>query len=124
MAFANFSAIRVWHKLFFLGLVAVVLCAVPTYLYVRGANKEIHDALTELKGLAPAAELVRLMQPLQSHRGLSAATLSGDQALASQRVAVEKEVTAAFAKARAAIPAGAEPVVKAMEKVEADWKSF
>ena len=68
----NFSAIRVWHKLLFLGLIAGVLCAVPTYFYIRGANKEIREALIEVQGLAPASELARLMQPLQNHRGLAA----------------------------------------------------
>jgi methyl-accepting chemotaxis protein len=124
MALMNSSAIRVWHKLLFLGLVALVLCAVPTYLYIRGANKEIRDATTEVRGLEPAAEIVRLMRPLQSHRGLAAATLSGDQALASQRAEVEKEVTAALARTRAAIPPDALPVIKALDKVETDWKAF
>ena len=120
----NLSSIRIWHKLLFLGVVALVLCAVPTVLYVRGANKEIRDALTEVSGLAPAAELVRIMQPLQSHRGLSAATLSGDQALVSQRASAEKEVTAAFVKARASIPRSAAPVIASFDKAEAEWKSL
>ncbi|MEQ1774657.1 MAG: methyl-accepting chemotaxis protein [Burkholderiales bacterium] len=120
----KFSAIRVWHKLLILGVIALVLCAVPTYLYVRGANKEIRDALTEIKGLAPAAEIVRVMQPLQSHRGLASAVLSGDPALADQRVTKEKDVTAAFIKVRAAIPPSAAPVVKLLDHIEAEWKSL
>ncbi len=120
----KFSAIRVWHKLLILGLIALVLCAVPTYFYIRGATQEIREALTEIGGLAPAAEIVRVTQPLQDHRGLAAATLSGDQALANQRLAREKEVTAAFAKARAAIPPSAAPVLTAMDKVEAEWKAL
>ena len=120
----NISSIRMWHKLLILGLIGLVLCAVPTYLYIHGANKEIHAALTEIKGLAPAAAIVQAMQPLQNHRGLSAATLSGDPALASRRQITEKEVTAALAKARAAIPPSATPVIKALEKVEAEWKSL
>lgn len=118
------SGIRVWHKLLILGMIALVLCAVPTYLYVRGANKEIRDAQTEIRGLAPAAEIVRVMQPLQSHRGLASAVLSGDPALADQRVMKEKEVTAAFIKVRAAVPLSSAPVVKLLDQVEAEWKSL
>ena len=92
------SAAKVWQKLLFVGLIAVLLCAVPTYLYVRGANKEIREALTEVQGLAPATQLVRLLQPLQNHLGLAAAALSGDQALGAQRAAKEKEVSAADRK--------------------------
>ena len=118
------SAIRVWHKLLFLGLIAGVLCAVPTYLYIRGANKEIREAMTEIQGLAPAAELVRLTQPLQSHRDLAAAVLSGDRALATLRTTKEKEVTAAFAQVRTVMPPSAAPLIKKLDTVEAEWKSL
>ncbi len=120
----NISSIRMWHKLLILGLIGLVLCAVPTYLYIRSANKEIHEALIEIKGLVPAAAIVQVMQPLQDHRGISAATLSGDQALANRRQTTETEVTAALAKARAAIPSDAAPVIKALDKAEAEWKSL
>lgn len=120
----NRSAIRVWHKLLFLGLIACVLCALPTYLYIRGANKEIRDALTEIQGLAPAAELVRLMQPLQSHRDLAGAVLSGDRALANLRATKEKEVTAAFVQVRTAMPLSAAPLIKKLDTVEAQWKTL
>ena len=118
------TSIRMWHKLLILGMIGLILCAVPTYLYIHVATKEIRDALNEIKGLAPAAAIVQVMQPLQNHRGLSAATLSGDQALASQRQTTEKEVTAALAKARTTIPAAATTVIKALERVEAEWKSL
>ena len=120
----SLSAIRVWHKLLFLGLIACVLCALPTYLYIRGANKEIRDAVTEIQGLAPAAELVRLMQPLQSHRDLAGAVLSGDRALANLRATKEKEVTAAFVRVRTAMPLSAAPLIKKLDTVEAEWKAL
>jgi methyl-accepting chemotaxis protein len=118
------TAIRVWHKLLILGLIALVLCAVPTYLYIHGANQEIRTALTEIQGLAPAKALVHLLQPAQVHRGLSAAVLSGNQALLSQRTSKQDEVTAAFAKARDAIPESAGPVLQLLDKAQADWKSL
>ena len=88
------------------------------------ANKEIREALYEIEGLTPATLVVRVLQPLQSHRGLAAATLSGDQALAAQRVAKEKEVSAALAQVREAIPASALPLLKQLEAVETEWKSL
>ena len=118
------SNIRVWQKLLILGFIALALCAVPTVLYIHSANKEIRAAQIEITGLVPATEIARAMQPLQSHRGLSAAALSGDQALASQRVTKEKEVTAALIKARAAIPPSAAAVLKKMDAVDAEWKSL
>ena len=42
------SNIRIWQKLLLLGIIAAVLCAVPTYLYIRGANKEIRDTLCDV----------------------------------------------------------------------------
>jgi len=118
------TAIRVWHKLLILGLIALGLCAVPTALYVFAANKEIRTALTALSGLAPATEVVHIVQALQSHRDLAAAVLSGNQALANERIAKEKEVSAAFAKARAAVPASATPVIELLDKVGGEWSAF
>jgi methyl-accepting chemotaxis protein len=64
------------------------------------------------------------MQPLQVHRDSAAALLSGDRELATLRATKEKEVTDAFAKLRAAIPDTAAPLIKKLEKAEADWKSL
>ena len=120
----QFSSIRVWHKLLILGLIAAVLCAVPTYLYVYSATKEIRGALHEIDGLAPATKLVRATQMLQAHRGFAAAILSGNQSLSQQRLVKQKEVTSTLAEARAALPSTAIPVLRALDKVEADWKSL
>ncbi len=124
MTLINLTAIRVWHKLLFLGVVAAILCAVPTYLYVRGANKEIREAFTEIAGLAPATQLTRLLRPMQIHRGLAAAALSGDQALAARRLATEKEVAGELVKVRESMPPDAAPLIKQLEAVEAQWKSL
>ena len=124
MAMINLSGIKVWHKLLFLGIIAGVLCALPTYLYVRGANKEIRDALTEVKGLTPAIQVVRFLQPLQTHRGLTAAVLSGDNALNKLRAAKEQEVTAALAKVREATPVAAKALIKQVDAIEGEWKSL
>ncbi len=120
----NLSSIKVWHKLLLLGIIAAVLCAVPTYFYIRGANKEIRDSLVEIKGLTPAIQVARLVQPLQTHRGLSAAVLSGDQSFSALRLAKAIEVTAALTNVRAALPVTAAPLVKKLDTLEADWKSL
>ena len=120
----KFSTIRVWHKLLILGLIALVLCTVPTVFYVRSATKEISAAQTEIKGLAPATALLRVVRSLQSHRGLAAAVLGGDQSLAGQRATKEKEITDAFEKVRVALPASAAPVIELLDKVDAEWKSL
>ena len=120
----KFTAIRVWHRLLILGLIALVLCAVPTCLYILGANKEIRTALTEIQGLAPAEALVHLLKPTQVHRDLSAAVLSGNQALLSQRTGRREEITAAFAKAREAVPESAASVLQLLRTAETDWKSL
>ena len=99
------SNIRIWQKLLLLGIIAAVLCAVPTYLYIRGANKEIRDTLTEIRGLTPAGQLVKLMQPLQVHRDSAAALLSGDRELATLR--------AMSIACTARLVAGESPVVEA-----------
>ena len=108
-----------------IGLIALVLCAVPTALFVRAANKEIRAAQIEISGLAPTAALVQLLRPIQAHRGLAAAVLSGNQSLANERVTKEKDVNAAFEKARSSLStATATALLEALDKVEAQWKAL
>lgn len=118
------SAIRVWHKLLILGLIALLLCALPTYLYVRGANKEIRTALIEIRGLSPSILIVRIMRPLQRHRGLSAAALSGDQSLDAQRATAATEVAEAITRARATLPPEAATLRAAFDTFTADWTAL
>lgn len=124
MAMPKFSDIRVIYRLTMLGIIALAMCAVPTYIFVRAAYKEIRTSEHERSGLAPTSAIVRVMQPLQNHRGLAAAVLSGDQALVTKRGAMGKEVTEAFTKVRAALPASATTVITLLDAAETEWKSL
>ena len=124
MTIPKFSDIKVTYRLMMLGIIALGLCAVPTYIYVRTAYKEISTSALERKGLMSTTEIVKVMQPLQNHRGLAAAVLSGDQALVARRGAMEKEVTESFGKVRAALPASATSVITVLDAAETEWKSL
>ena len=124
MAFAKFSGVRVWQKLLLIGLIGVLLCAVPTVLYVRAANKDIRVALDEYAGLAPAHAVARILRPLQQHRGLTAAAISGNAALADARLAQQQEVTKGIATARSLLPGNGTALHKSLDQIEADWKSL
>ena len=83
-------------KLGLLGLMAACLVALPTALLVQAVMTESAATRHEMAGIAPAAELLRVLQLTQQHRGLSAGALSGNKTAAQNRVAKQAEVDAAI----------------------------
>lgn len=65
------------QKFLILGVIAVLMSALPTGLYVRGALQEIGDARHESVGAPAIIAVNQAAQWLQVHRGLSAAMLNG-----------------------------------------------
>lgn len=112
---------NVRSKLLILGLISVLLCAVPTTIYIYQAGKEIGIVRQELLGLAPAAQLLRALQKLQEHRALAASVLAGNASLEDQRRATEKDIGATLAAVRTAIPT---IIARELEKAETEWKAL
>ncbi|MFN0318565.1 MAG: methyl-accepting chemotaxis protein, partial [Burkholderiales bacterium] len=121
------SSIDTWkvsRRLGVLGLIGILTCAVPTWLYVAKAGDEIATSRIEAEGPTPVNLLLRWMQATQQHRGLSAAMLGGNSALAAQRDAKQKEVEEALKAVRGGLARDAAKVVKALDAVERDWQSL
>jgi methyl-accepting chemotaxis protein len=68
-----------------LGLVALLMAALPTALYTRSAWAEFQTAKLEARGTAPTIALQQVVRLAQQHRGLSAGMLGGNAALAAKR---------------------------------------
>ncbi|WP_101103644.1 methyl-accepting chemotaxis protein [Macromonas bipunctata] len=97
------------RKFVVLGLIALLMAAVPTFLHVQKSVQQIRVAQDEVRGFAPLMALQKVVQFAQQHRGLSSGMLSGNDALRQRRPAVRDNVNqamnavdAALARAQAA----------------------
>ncbi len=84
------------QKFLILGTIGLMMSALPTYVYVSDALRDIGHARQEARGAPPAQALMRAVQALQVHRGLSVGMLGGDESLAARRPAAREAVGAAL----------------------------
>ena len=84
------------HKFLILGLVALIMIAIPTGMYFQRSLADIRVAQRELQGTAPLVALNKVIQYSQTHRGMSAGMLSGNEALAARRPALRDKLNAAI----------------------------
>ncbi|UMR30626.1 nitrate- and nitrite sensing domain-containing protein [Massilia sp. MB5] len=92
------ARLRLWQKFLILSVIAVVLAAIPTYLYMNEAGKALAAYESELDGLPAAVNGLRVVQLTQQHRGLSALALGGIAAAQEKRRAKQAEADAAYAE--------------------------
>jgi methyl-accepting chemotaxis protein len=84
------------HKFFGLGIVALIMLALPASLYFKGAMTDIASAQREARGAPPLVALNKVIQLTQVHRGMSAAMLSGNAALEARRPALRDSIVKAM----------------------------
>ncbi len=90
------SRLSLLQKFIILALISMLMSALPTYLHVRDALRDMDHARQEARGAAPLLALSRAVQWMQVHRGLSAGMLGGDDALAARRPAARDNVAQAM----------------------------
>ena len=84
---AIIANLRLSRKFLLLGVLAFTMLVIPVTIMVKTNVEALAKAQTEQRGLGPAKTLIRLIQLTQQHRGLSAAMLGGNDALADARKA-------------------------------------
>ena len=84
------------QKFMILGLIALVMQAIPTGLFFRTSAAELAFVNREEQGMHAVAALNRIVQYTQTHRGISAGTLNGNEALAARRPAMRDNVAKAM----------------------------
>ena len=92
MKFNLLSKMRLWQKFAVLGVLGLASVAVPYTQFFRTAQEGIDFTATELSGIEPTQNAVKLLQLVQQHRGLSALLLGGTEASAPARTAKQAEV--------------------------------
>src|SRR5258705_13181848 len=84
--------LKVWQKLVLLGIAVAPAALVPFYYSYTEAQSKIDFARTEVRGINPSHTVLKIMNALQRHRGLSANVLGGNTSLAASRSTTEAEV--------------------------------
>ena len=101
--------LRLSQKFILLGLLALVMAALPTGLYFRHTAPIIAAAELENRGLAPMVALQDVVRLTQQHRGLSAGMLSGNAKLEARRPETRDALTKAMTVLDERFLAGAAP---------------
>ena len=73
------------------GLMGLTLVAAPLTMYMVQSNRDLQLARMKQVGIAPSKALLRMVQLLQQHRGLSSGVLGGSTTLEAQRAAMQTE---------------------------------
>ncbi len=73
------------------GLVGLTLVAAPLTMYMLQSSRDLQSAVLKHVGIAPSKELLRMVQLMQQHRGLSSGVLGGSTTLEAQRAAKQTE---------------------------------
>ncbi len=89
----NLKTLKLWQKFLLLGLAVAPAALVPFYYSYTEAQLGIDFAQTEVSGINPSHTVLKIMNALQRHRGLSANVLGGNLSLAAARSATEAEVS-------------------------------
>lgn len=92
----NLHQISLARKFFTLGILAGLMLLVPTGMYFQQKNADIAFTQRELIALDSVDELFRVMQLTQTHRGMAAGALAGNQMLAAQRLLIQNSVLTAI----------------------------
>ena len=79
-------------KFLILGVIALIMVAVPTGLYFNQLTREVADSKKEAAAKDAVVMLNAAVQYSQTHRGLSAGALSGNEALAQRRPGIRDKV--------------------------------
>jgi len=95
--------LRMWQKFALVGALAFGMVAGPTVLMVKDHLEGMATARREAAGMAPAGEVIRLLQRSQQHRGLSAAALAGNDKARESRKGKQAEVDEVLRTANASI---------------------
>ena len=120
------NRITLARKMLILGILAIALAAFPTQQYLRISKLEAESAQLKASGILPIKTLLRVLQLVQQHRGMSSAFLGGNATFADSRAAKQIEVDRALDKMDAAFQSAlAMPeVMSAWTPAVKDWNDL
>jgi len=114
--------LRLWKKFSLLALLALVLAGVPAAFYATNAMRTVERARLEAAGVPHIHAVMKVVQLMQQHRGLSAMFL-GASVAQTERESKQAEVDAAMQAADAVLSGGGhdKPIVQAWRDARGAW---
>ena len=114
--------LRLSRKFLLVGLLTLVMLAVPLGLVLSNGLKSLARSATALSGVAPAVAAAQEIQLMQQHRAQAANVLSGNQEASAPREALQaRSIEAMQAQLSAAQAFGNAPIEQRVRKMQADW---
>ncbi len=116
---------RLAHKFLLIGVIALVMAALPTAMAVRADLAVWRAANGETQGIPAAGAALKLLQLAQQHRGLSANFLGGNDSVKDARTQRQADVDAAFARLGDALGQLDEPALFSRQRdLAGQWKTL
>ncbi len=120
--FRFIAQLRLAHKFLVLGLIALLMMALPTTVAVRTELGTWRAARAEATGIEPAGHILKLVQLTQQHRGLSANVLGGNDAVGAEREKRQGAVGQLLPQVRESLGALNAPALLAdLQTIETEW---
>jgi methyl-accepting chemotaxis protein len=111
------------QKFMLLGAIALLMIAIPTWLYLRAANQAMTTYEAEQRGLPAVVRVMQAVKLTQQHRGLSAIALNGG-GTEGRRAERQKDVDAMFGELDAVLAAVDNADVAALWRdARRDWET-
>jgi methyl-accepting chemotaxis protein len=111
------SRARLWQKFLLLGVVTLPAAILPTYQVYVTEMANVNRTQTQLNGVAPAKDVVRLLQLMQQHRDLAASVLAGDQTAINDLTAKASKINEIVAQIDMLIRKDTDP------QLSEDWRN-
>jgi methyl-accepting chemotaxis protein len=117
--------LKIAQKFALIGLLALILAAIPTAMLLASLFKNVDAAVAERAGVKPLGDVLQLIRLTQLHRGLSTNWLGGNASLQASREARAAEVDKAMAQvlSSSAIYEG-DLLAERRQQVQQQWQSL
>lgn len=124
--FGFIARLRMWHKFALIGVLALVVLAIPSTLVLKTNLDSIQAASAEAAAIGPAGEALKLIQLTQQHRGLSNRFLAGDDSQAAARQSRETELDRALANIAGVMSANPDDasLLTQLDAIKGTWQAL
>ncbi|MGD9774574.1 methyl-accepting chemotaxis protein [Diaphorobacter sp.] len=116
--------LHLFHKLLILGVLAIVMTALPAGLYLHTLSGQMLALRTQAASMPALQQLGQAVRLAQTHRGLSAGMLGGDTQLAARRPAVRDALDQALQSTAAQLQALAPRQAQDFARLQQDWQQL
>ncbi|GLS96498.1 hypothetical protein GCM10007918_37900 [Piscinibacter gummiphilus] len=117
--------LKMWQKFAVLGGLAVAMVAPPTAMVVATNVARLRAIEQQQAGMGPAADVLRLVQLTQQHRGLTASVLGGDTAKGAARAEKQKAVGEALKQVlESTKPYGTQRLGERRDALQIGWQTL